>query len=430
LPGAVLTISEMRADTGEDMNLLTDTLATLAKATGPLKGITVLDLTRVVAGPYCAMLLADMGATVIKIENPNDPDLTREFPPLSQTSDVPLSGFFAQFNRNKMAVGLDLKTAEGKATFLEMVRKADIVIENFRPGTMDKLGLGYEVLKATNPAVVLTAISGFGQFGPNSLRPAFDSSAQASGGLWSMNGTVEEPMRVGTVLGDLSAALYAAIGTLGALREAERTGQGQMVDVSQQDSIVSLTENALVTYTETGKVTVPEGNGHPFVRPYGRYACKDGFVFFGAYTDKFWREACLTFGDEATACDPEVDTMAKRFETDTYLRKVKPTVERWLSGYTKAELEEMTGDRFPLSPIKSIDEVVADPHLQARDMVLPVDYQGARFKVFGNPIKLSDGTLEHNACAPGVRQHNETIYREWLGLDEDQYDALVRQGVI
>lgn len=412
------------------MNSLTDALASFARTAGPLQGVTILDLTRVVAGPYCAMLLADMGATVIKIENPADPDLTREFPPLNRSSAEPVSGFFAQFNRNKMAVGLDLKKAEGKATFLDMVRKADIVIENFRPGTMAKLGLGYEVLREVNPAIVFTAISGFGQYGPNSLRPAFDSSAQASGGLWSMNGTVEEPMRVGTVLGDLSAALYAAIGTLGALREAERTGQGQLVDVSQQDSIVSLTENALVTYTETGKVTVPEGNGHPFVRPYGRYACKDGYVFFGAYTDKFWREACLTFGDEAMASDPEVDSMAKRFEADIYLRKVKPAVERWLGAHTKAELEAMTGDRFPLSPIKSIDEVVADPHLRERDMVVPVDCQGARFEVFGNPIKLSGGTLERDASAPAVGQHNASIYRQWLGLDEAEYAELVRLGVI
>jgi CoA:oxalate CoA-transferase len=245
-----------------------------------------------------------------------------------------------------------------------------------------------------------------------------------------MNGTVEEPMRVGTVLGDLAAALYAAIGTLGALREAERTGLGQLVDVSQQDSIVSLTENALVTYTETGKVVVPEGNGHPFVKPYGRYACKDGFVFFGAYTDKFWREACHTFGDEALATDPEIDTMAKRFDADTYIRRVKPIVERWCGAYTKAELEVMTGDRFPLSPIKSMDEVVADPHLRERDMVISVDYQGASFDVFGNPVKLSGGTLEKGASAPGVGQHNQQVYREWLGLDQAQYDELVERGVI
>lgn len=405
-------------------------LATTLAGFGPLKGVTILDLTRVVAGPYCAMLLADMGANVIKIEHPTDPDLTREFPPMSRSSDTPVSGFFAQFNRNKQAVCLDLKHPDGKATFLQMVGKADIVIENFRPGTMDKLGLGYKVLKAVNPALVFTAISGFGQHGSNSSRPAFDSSAQASGGLWSMNGTVEEPMRVGTVLGDLSAALYAAIGTLGALREAERSGHGQLVDVSQQDSIISLTENALVTYTETGEVVGPTGSGHPFVKPYGRYACKDGFVFFGAYTDKFWREACQAFGTPEWASDPELDTMAKRFDQATYLRRVKPIVEGWCAAYTKAELETLTGDRFPLSPIKSMDEVVADPHVRERDMVVSVECQGAHFEVFGNPVKLSGGTLEKGASAPAVGQHNQQVYREWLGLDQHQYDELVARGVI
>jgi CoA:oxalate CoA-transferase len=406
------------------------TLENFTRQRGALKGVTVLDLTRVVAGPYCAMLLADLGATVIKIEHPSDPDLTREFPPFHDQDGDAVSGFFAQFNRNKLAVSLDLKQPDGKATFRKMVEKADVVIENFRPGTMDRLGLGYETLRAINPRIVFTAISGFGQRGPNAARPAFDSSAQASGGLWSMNGTVEEPMRVGTVLGDLSAALFAAVGTLAALREAEQSGQGQLVDISQQDSIVSLTENALVTYTVTGKVTVPEGNGHPFVKPYGRFACRDGFVFFGAYTDKFWREACAVFGDEAMARDPEVATMAQRFKPDVYARKVDPAVRRWLLQYTKAELEAMTGDRFPLSPIKSIDEVVDDPHLRERDMVVSVDYRGAQFDVFGNPVKLSNGTFESGASAPSVGQHNDAVYRQWLGLSDTEVAELAAKGTI
>ncbi|MBL7252012.1 CaiB/BaiF CoA transferase family protein [Alloalcanivorax sp. C16-2] len=399
-------------------------------AKGALKGVIILDLTRVVAGPYCAMLLADMGATVIKIEHPKDPDLTREFPPALGGDDEAISGFFAQYNRNKMAISLDLKATEGRELFFDMVRKAHIVIENFRPGTMDKLGLSYATLKEINPAIVMTSISGFGQTGPNAPRPAFDSSAQASGGLWSINGTVEEPMRVGTVLGDLSAGLYGAIGTLGALREAERDGHGQHVDVSQQDSIISLTENALVTYTTTGKVAIPEGNGHPFVKPYGRFACKDGYVFFGAYTDKFWREACQVFGDEDLITDPEIDTMAKRFDSEIYQRRVHPVVERWCASHTKAELEAMTGSRFPLSPIKTIDEVVADPHVRERDMVIPVDYKGQRFEVFGNPIKMSLGTNEHGSHAPVTGESNDAVYAGWLGRSEEELDRLRDAGVI
>ncbi|WP_339934123.1 CoA transferase [Vreelandella glaciei] len=409
---------------------MTETTGMPLMAKGALKGVIILDLTRVVAGPYCTMMLADMGATVIKIEHPKDPDLTREFPPAIDVTNEAISGFFAQYNRNKMAVSLDLKAKEGHELFLDMVRKAHIVIENFRPGTMEKLRLGFKALRDINPAIVLTSISGFGQKGPNALRPAFDSSAQASGGLWSINGTVEEPMRVGTVLGDLSAGLYGAIGTLGALREAERSGLGQHVDISQQDSIISLTENALVNYTATGKVAVPEGNGHPFVKPYGRFVCKDGHVFFGAYTDKFWREACQVFGDQELIKDPEIDTMAKRFDNATYERRVRPVVERWCASHTKAELEEMTGTRFPLSPIKTIDEVVADPHVRERDMIIPVEYKGKSFEVFGNPIKMSLGTNEKGAQAPRSGESNEVVYEGWLGRSKKEISLLRENGVI
>lgn len=409
---------------------MTETTGMPLVAKGALKGVVILDLTRVVAGPYCTMMLADMGATVIKIEHPKDPDLTREFPPAIDANDEAISGFFAQYNRNKMAVSLDLKAKEGRELFLDMVRKAHIVIENFRPGTMEKLGLGYTSLHAINPAIVMTSISGFGQKGPNAPRPAFDSSAQASGGLWSINGTVEEPMRVGTVLGDLSAGLYGAIGTLGALREAESSGLGQHVDISQQDSIISLTENALVSYTTTGKVAVPEGNGHPFVKPYGRFACKDGYVFFGAYTDKFWREACQVFGDHDLITDPEIDTMAKRFDDAIYERRVRPVVERWCASHTKAELEEMTGTLFPLSPIKTIDEVVADSHVRERDMIIPVEYKGKSFEVFGNPVKMSLGTNEQGAHAPTPGESNEVVYEGWLGRSKKEISLLRESGVI
>ena len=217
---------------------------------GPLRGVTVLDITRVVAGPYCAMMLGDLGATVIKIEHPDEPDYARDFPPFVGEGEGRFSGFFAQFNRNKLGVTLNLKAPEGQELLRELVRRADVVVENFRPGTMDKLGVGYETLREENPALVYTAISGFGQYGPSSRKPAYDNSGQATGGLWSINGYPDRPpARVGTIIGDLSASLYAAFGTVAALREAERTGTGQLVDVSQQDAVLSLTENAVVSYT-------------------------------------------------------------------------------------------------------------------------------------------------------------------------------------
>ena len=401
----------------------------------PLTGITVIDVTRVVAGPYCAQMLADLGATVIKVEHPSDPDYVRSFPPFAASTEpgaTPAgSGYFAQYNRHKLGVSLDLKHPDGKALFIEMIRKADIVMENFRPGTMDKLGLGYAVLAAANPRLIYTAISGFGQTGPHSRRPAYDSTAQAAGGLWSMNGNAgEPPMRVGSIIGDLAASFYATIGTLAALRDVERSGLGQMVDISQQDSVVTLTESAIANYTVAGVVATPLGNEHPFARPYGQYACKDGHVFFGSYSDKLWRESCVIFGEPELADDPEIDTMVKRFDDATYQRRLKPVIERWFASRTKAELEAMAGDRIALTPIKSIDEVVADPHLRARDMFVPVQLDGASIEVFGSPIKLSGTPALAVGAAPALGQHNREVYIDWLGMSPERLRRLVNSGVV
>ncbi|WP_332746939.1 CaiB/BaiF CoA transferase family protein [Hydrogenophaga sp.] len=397
---------------------------------GPLKGVVVLDLTRVVAGPYCTMMLADLGATVIKIENPQDPDYVRTFPPMVGAEGEERSGFFAQYNRHKIGITLDLKASEGRELFLKMVGRADILVENFRPGTMQKLGLGFETLHAVNPRMVFTAISGFGQTGPHSSRPAFDNSAQAAGGLWSMNGSPGEPMRVGTIIGDLAASLYAAFGTLAALRQADASGRGQLVDISQQDSVFTLTENAVVNYTAAGKVAEPLGNDHPFVRPYGRYACLDGHVFFGAYTDKFWQEACRAFGNPEFALDPEIDSMEKRFDLAVYERRVRPIVDGWCASRTKQQLEELSADRFPMTPIKSIAEVVTDPHMLARGMIRSVAYGATHAQVFGSAVHLSDVQPEEEARAPLVGEHNDVVYAEWLALDRDHIERLRVDGVI
>ncbi|HEY0685730.1 MAG TPA: CoA transferase [Steroidobacter sp.] len=401
-----------------------------APALGPLHGVLVLDLTRVVAGPYCTMMLADLGATVIKIENPQDPDYVRTFPPMVQQGEERLSGFFAQYNRHKLGVTLDLKSAQGRELFLDMVRKAHVVVENFRPGTMRKLGLGFDELHRVNPRLIYTGISGFGQSGPNSARPAYDNSAQASGGLWSMNGTPNEPQRVGTIIGDLAASLYAALGTVAALREAEAKGVGRLVDISQQDAVFTLTENAVVNFTTQSKIAQPLGNDHPFVRPYGRYECKDGYVFFGAYTDKFWQEACTAFGTPELASDPEIDSMEKRFDQGVYARRVEPIIRRWFADKTKQELEAIASDRFPLSPIKNIAEVVEDPHMQARDMLVDVTYGDAKVKVFGSAVHLSGAPSDAEPRVPLVGEHNEAVYLNWLGLDRRAFESLRESKVI
>ena len=396
---------------------------------GPLSGIVVLDVTRVVAGPYCAMMLADLGATVIKVENPSDPDYTRTFPPMVETESGPASAFYAQYNRNKQGVALDLRSERGKSAFLDLAARADILVENFRPGVMDKLGLGYEVLKAINPRLVYTAISGYGRTGPNARRPGYDNSGQAAGGLWSMNGFADRPpVRVGTIIGDLSASLYAAIGTLAALREAERTGAGQIVDISQQDSVLSLTENAVIRYTVAGEVAGPLGNDHPFVRPYGQFPCADGYIFFGGYTDKFWAITCAMFGEPEMARDPRIDTMEKRFDPATYETVVKPLLERWFARHGKAELEKMAGDEVPLSAIKTIDEVIADPHIAARGMIVDVPMGTKPVRMLGLPIKLSNAEPAAHAPAPAVGEHNEAVLRELLGMAAADIAALNVRG--
>ncbi|MFF0144925.1 CoA:oxalate CoA-transferase [Amycolatopsis sulphurea] len=400
---------------------------------GALRGIVVLDITRVVAGPFCSMLLADLGATVIKIENPRDPDYARDFPPMLRgAGDTGFSAFFAQFNRNKLGLTIDLATAEGTELLKKLVRRADVLVENFRPGTMDKLGVGYEVLRQENPRLVYTAISGYGQTGPYRRRPAYDNSAQATGGLWSMNGFPDRPpARVGTIIGDLSATLYAVIGTLAALRHAESTGEGQLVDVSQQDSVLSLTENAVVSYTVEGNVPSPIGNEHPFVKPYELYPCRDGFVFFGGYTDKFWRISCELFGSPELAEDPEIDTMAKRFVPEVYERRVRPVLHEWFADKTKLELEEIAGDAVPLSAVKDIGEVVEDPQIAARDMVVDVEYpEFGELRMFGSPIKLGATPAQPRGLAPKAGEHTAAVLRAFAGLDEQDIAALRATGAI
>ena len=402
--------------------------ATTGARTLPLAGITVVDLSRVVAGPYCTMMLADLGATVIKVEHPSDPDYVRDFPPHVAGGG---SAYFAQYNRHKLGAGLDLKHPEGKALLLEMVRKADVLVENFRPGTMDKLGLGWPTLQAANPRLIYTAISGFGQSGPNAPRPSYDSTAQAAGGLWSMNGYPgQPPVRVGSIIGDLAASFYATIGTLAALREVERSGLGQRVDISQQDSVVTLTESAIVNYTVDGTVAQPLGSAHPFARPYGQFPCKDGFVFFGSYSDKLWRDTCAIFGEPELADDPEIDTMVKRFDDATYKRRIEPLIERWFMPRTKAELEAMAGNRIALTPIKRIDEVVADPHLRAREMFVPVRVGATLVEVFGSPLKLSGSPVRAEGVAPTPGQHNREVYVEWLGISAERFESLLAGGVV
>ena len=404
----------------------------LAPGSGSLAGVVVLDLSRVLAGPYAAQTLADLGATVIKIENPRDPDVSRGFPPYLTHGDEEFSAYYAQYNRGKLGVGLDLAAPGGTETLLDLVRRADILVENFRPGTMDKLGVGYDVLRAANPRLVYVAVSGYGQTGSRSRRPAFDNTAQAAGGMWSMNGYPgQPPVRVGVTIGDLSATLFAVIGTLAALRHAERTCEGQLVDVAQVDSILALTETAVVDYTVRGVEAEPAGNEHAWVRPYELFDCADGQVFFGAYTDKLWRASCELFGSPEVADDPEIDTMRKRFDAEVYARRVKPVVAGWLRDRTKAELEALAGDVIPLTAIKTIGEVVDDPGIAERDMIVEADYGDLGvLRMFGQPIKLSATPATPARVANRFAEHSDAVLTGLAGYDADRIAALRASGAL
>ncbi|MFF7195165.1 CaiB/BaiF CoA transferase family protein [Streptomyces sp. NPDC088197] len=397
-----------------------------------LTGVVVVDLSHVLAGPYAAQTLADLGATVIKVENPANPDVSRGFPPYLRSGDEEFSGYYGQYNRGKLGVCLDLARDEGKQALKDLVAHADVLVENFRPGTMDKLGLGYEVLAGINPRLVYTAISGYGQTGSRRRRPAFDSTAQAAGGLWSMNGYPDTPpVRVGVTIGDLSATMFAVIGTLAALRHAESTGVGQLVDVAQVDSVVAMTETAVVDYTVDRKVAAPAGNEHAWVRPYELFPCADGQVFFGGYTDRLWAASCALFGTPEAATDPEIDTMRKRFDKETYDRRVKPLVTGWFAGRTRQELEDLAGDVIPLTAVRDIGEVVEDPGTAERDMIVEADYGplGA-LRMFGSPIKLSATPAVPGRPANKVGEHTDEVLRRFAGYDRARIEELRAAKVI
>ncbi|WP_032364342.1 CaiB/BaiF CoA transferase family protein [Rhodococcoides fascians] len=399
---------------------------------GSLSGVVVLDLSHVLAGAYAAQMFADFGATVIKIENPTGPDVARGFPPYLKTDDDEFSAYYAQYNRGKLGLTLDLRADEGKAVLKDLVAKADVLIENFRPGTTKKLGIDYAVLAEINPRLVYLAISGYGQTGSRSTRPAFDNTAQAAGGLWSMNGQVgEDPVRVGVTIGDLSATMFGVIGALTALRHAERTGVGQLVDVAQVDSIVAMTETAVVDYTVDGKTAVPSGNKHAWVRPYELFPCADGQVFFGGYTDKLWNASCELFGTPEAAVDPEIDTMRKRFDPDVYERRVKPLIISWFDGRKRSELEDLAGAVIPLTAIKNIGEVVDDEGTAERDMIVEADYgKFGTLRMFGQPIKMGVTPANPARRANGLGEHTDSVLAGLAGYSAERIADLRNGGVV
>ncbi len=392
----------------------------------PLAHVKVLDLTRVLAGPYCTMVLQDLGARIIKIERPGSGDDSRTFGPFLR--DISL--YFASVNRGKESLSLNLKSTEGKAILEALVKEADVLIENYRPGTMEKLGLGYEALAALNPRLIYAAASGFGHTGPDSKRPAYDILAQARGGVMSITGWPDsEPTRVGLSFGDLAASLFTAVGINAALYARERTGVGQKIDVAMLDCQVALLENALVRYQVDGTSPQPLGHRHPTITPFQAVRASDAYLVIGVGNEVLWQRFCQAVGQPEMAGDPRFVTNRDRCEnvedlnewlTDVFATK---TVAEWLAILDAAEI--------PSAPINDVGRVMADPQILARDMVVELDDPNlAGVKLAGNPIKMTHvpetGT---RGAVPEVGEHTEPILREWLGYSAEQVARLREEGI-
>jgi CoA:oxalate CoA-transferase len=352
---------------------------------GPLAGTTVVDLTRILSGPYCTMMLADLGARVIKVERPEGGDDARSIGPFAAGG----SAYFASINRGKESIGLDLREPADRTLFDALLGRADVLVENFRPGALDKLGYAWEGLHARWPRLVVVSISGFGQTGPLRERPAYDMVVQAMGGVMSITGEPGgRPTRVGTSIGDIAAGMFAAYGCVAALYERTRTGVGARVDVSMLDGQVALLENAIARFVTTGDVPGPIGSRHPSITPFGVFQARDASLVVAAGNDPLFGRLCEALGAPGLAADD---------------------VEGWLERLSRAGI--------PCAPVQNVAQVLEHAQVRARHMVLPIDdpsYRGV--VVAGNPVKIS--TLPERASAappPALGQHRESILRE-LGL--------------
>ena len=347
---------------------------------GPLTGTFVVDMSRVLAGPFCTMLLADLGARVVKVEPPAGDDARRIGPFMEG-----VSAYFASLNRGKESIALDLQEAGDRAVFEQLVSRADVLVENFRPGVIERLGYGWETLHARHPRLVVASVSGFGQTGPYAERPAYDVIVQAMGGMMSLTGpSGGPPSRVGSSLGDINAGLFAAVGIQAALLERARTGAGRRVDVAMLDCQVAVLENAIARYRVSGVVPGPLGTRHPSIAPFQALAASDGFVVVAAGNDALFEKLCGAVGRSELAREPRFASNDARMEN---VEQLAATLEDTLAAEPVAVwLERLLDAGVPCGPLNDVAQVLEDPQVRARNMVV----RSGGFELTGNPIKLSE----------------------------------------
>ncbi len=404
----------------------------------PLEGITVLDLTRVLSGPYCTMLLADMGARVIKLEQPGKGDDTRAWGPpfLYPGAHKPRAGgpdiegesaYFLSINRNKESVTLDFKHPEGRAVLDRLIAKSDVLVENFRPGTLTKLGLDYETLAPRHPRLVHCSISGFGQSGPRRKQPAYDAIMQAEGGLMSITGSTDgPPYRLGVAIVDIVSGMFAAYGIAMALFARERTGRGQQVDLAMLDATVALLTYHAGGFFATGKVPARLGNRHPNIVPYETFAASDGEFVIAVGNDEQWRRFC------AIAGLPEEERFATNRQRVTAYDLLRPFVaDRLRTQPRQFWIDRLTTAGVPCGSVRNLQELFDDPQLDAREMIARVEHATiGQLRTLGVPIKLSETPGAIRTPPPTLGQHTDAVLASDLGFSAGAIAALRRQHVI
>lgn len=381
-------------------------------APGPLAGITVLDLTRVLAGPYCTMMLCDLGARIIKVERPGVGDDARQIGPFIKGK----SAYFVSLNRGKESIALDLKDEADRAVFEALLERADVLIENFRAGTMEKLGYGWDTLHARYPGLIYAAVSGFGHTGPYRERPAYDLVVQAMGGIMSLTGQPGSgPTRVGTSVGDITAGLFVCTGINAALFHRSQTGEAQKIDVGMLDCQVAILENAVARYQATGDVPTPLGSRHPSITPFDSFATGDGLLVIAAGNDSLFASLCRALERSDLAGDDRFASNELRTEHQDAL---KLELEHTLRARgSEAWLEVLTQAGVPCGPIQDVGQVLEDPQVRARNMVVPLDEPGLNnFNVAGNPIKISGVEDQTRRPAAPVLDGNRAALLAELGL--------------
>jgi crotonobetainyl-CoA:carnitine CoA-transferase CaiB-like acyl-CoA transferase len=401
-------------------------LPTRAAASGPLNGVFVLDLTRVLSGPFCTMMLADMGARVIKVERPGDGDETRAWGPPFVGGE---SAYFLGTNRNKESITLDFKRPEGRRIINRLIDRADVIVENFRPGTLARMGLDYASLEEAHPKLIYASISGFGQTGPRQFEAGYDAVVQAEGGLMSITGDADgPPFRVGVAIADLVAGMLAAQGIVLALYAREKTGRGQQVDIGMLDGVISILSYHASMHLTANIRSRRVGNRHATIAPYETFAAADGEFFLAVGNDDQFRRFCAAAGVSSLPEDPRFTTNPARVVHHTELRqRLSPVLYARPRAYW---IELLTEAGVPCGDVRDVPEALADPQILARDMIQSVEHARAgMLKVVGVPIKLSETPGSVRTAPPTLGQHTTAILRE-LQIDDDEIARLRDQRVI